>query len=130
MEEIKVKTIYKTLACAFVVMMLLTVATPVSYGQEYASDPQFKVKLDFNRWHDVNELWDDLKRLENAFPEFLKVRSVGKSYNGQEIMYMTINNPKTGPELSKAAMYIDANIHGNEIQGSEICLYTIGSANG
>jgi len=125
MEEIKVKTIYKTLACAFVVMMLTTVVSPVSYGQKSASDPQFKVKLDFDRWHDVNELWSDLKRLETAFPKFLKVGSVGKSHDGQEIMYMTINNPETGPELSKAAMYIDANIHGNEIQGSEICLYTI-----
>jgi len=125
MEEIKVKTIYKTLACAFVVVIITTVVSPVSYGQKYASDPQFKVKLDFNRWHDVNELWDDMKRLEKAFPTFLKLGSVGKSYKGQEIMYMTINNPETGPELSKAAMYIDANIHGNEIQGSEICLYTI-----
>ena len=119
------KTIYKTLASTFVILLIMTFATPLSYSQEYASDPQFRVKIDFNRWHDVNELWDDMKRLEKAFPEFLKVGSVGKSYNGQDIMYMTINNPKTGPEMSKAAMYIDANIHGNEIQGGEICLYTI-----
>jgi hypothetical protein len=38
---------------------------------------------------------------------------------------MTINNPDTGPELSKAAMYIEANVHGNEIQGGEVCLYTV-----
>lgn len=125
MEEIKVKTIYKTLACAFVIMTLMTFVSPVSFGQKYASDPQFKVKIDFNRWHDVNELWYDLDRLEKAFPKFLKVGSVGKSYNGQEIKYMTINNPETGAEFSKAAMYIDANIHGNEIQGGEICMYTI-----
>jgi hypothetical protein len=40
-------------------------------------------------------------------------------------MLMTINNPATGPEAGKAAMYIEANIHGNEIQGGEVCLYTI-----
>lgn len=125
MEENKVKTIYKTLACAFVILLIMTIVSPLSYAQESASDPQFKVKIDFNRWHDVNELWDDMRRLEKAFPKFLKMESVGKSYNGQDIMYMTINNPETGSELSKAAMYIDANIHGNEIQGGEICLYTI-----
>jgi hypothetical protein len=38
---------------------------------------------------------------------------------------MTINNPATGPEMGKAAMYVEANIHGNEIQGGEVCLYTI-----
>jgi hypothetical protein len=125
MEDKKVKTIYKSLACTFVIILMMTFVSPQSHAQKYASDPQFKVKIDFNRWHDVNELWDDMKRLEKAFPKHLKLASVGKSHNGQEIMYMTINNPDTGPELSKAAMYIDANIHGNEIQGGEVCLYTI-----
>ncbi|MDX1315436.1 MAG: M14 family metallopeptidase, partial [Eudoraea sp.] len=104
---------------------LLAFAAPVSQAQNYASDPQFKVKIDFNRWRDVNELWHDMRRLEKAFPEFLTMKSAGKSQNGQDIMYMIINNPATGPEMSKAAMYIDANIHGNEIQGGEVCLYTI-----
>jgi len=110
--------------------ILMTVAalvlSPVKVqGQKYFSDPQFKVKLDFNRWHDVNELWDDMARLQKAFPKFLKLESIGKSHDGRDIMAMTINNPETGPELSKAAMYVDANIHGNEIQGGEVCLYTI-----
>lgn len=89
------------------------------------SDPQFKVKLDFNRWHDCAEIKSDLLRLEKAWPKFLKYSSVGKSYDGKDMMLMTINNPDTGPEMSKAAMYVEANVHGNEIQGGEICLYTI-----
>jgi hypothetical protein len=89
------------------------------------SDPQFKVKLDFNRWHDCAEIKSDLLRLEKAWPKFLKYSSVGKSYDGKDMMLMTINNPDTGPELSKSGMYIEANVHGNEIQGGEICLYTI-----
>ena len=119
------KIIYKTLASAFVIVTLMTLASPLASGQNWASDPQFRVKIDFNRWHDVDELYYDMGRLEKAFPRFLKLESVGKSHNGQDIMCMTINNPETGPEMSKAAMYIDANIHGNEIQGGEICLYTI-----
>ena len=89
------------------------------------SDPQFKVKLDFNRWHDCAEIKADLLRMEKAWPKFLKYSSVGRSYDGKEMMLMTINNPDTGPEMSKAAMYIEANVHGNEIQGGEICLYTV-----
>jgi hypothetical protein len=90
-----------------------------------ASDPAFKVKIDFNRWHDVGELTADMKKLQAAFPKFLKLESIGKSHNGLDLMLMTINNPATGPEMGKAAMYIEANIHGNEIQGGEVCLYTI-----
>jgi hypothetical protein len=89
------------------------------------SEPKFKVKLDFDRWHDVAELQADLHTLAKAHPKFLKVISLGKSYDGRDIAGMIINNPDTGPDTSKPAMYIEANIHGNEIQGAEICLYTI-----
>jgi hypothetical protein len=96
-----------------------------SASGQAGSDPQFKIKLDFNRWHDTNELKADLLRLEKAFPRFLKYSSIGKSYEGRDMMLMTVNNPGTGPESSKPAMYIEANVHGNEIQGGEVCLYTI-----
>lgn len=89
------------------------------------SDPQFKVRLDFNRWHDVAELKSDFERLAKAWPKFLKLSSLGKSHGGRDIILMTINNPDTGAEMSKPAMYIEANVHGNEIQGSEVSLYTI-----
>ena len=89
------------------------------------SDPQFKVRLDFNRWHDTDEIKSDLQRLEKAWPKFLKYSSLGKSQAGKDMMLMTINNPDTGPEMSKPAMYIEANVHRNEIQGAEVCLYTV-----
>ena len=106
------------------ILPLLFLAAPTAFGQK-DSDPQFKVKIDFNRWHDIPELFADMKRMEKAWPKFLKLESVGKSHNGYDMMVMTINNPATGPELSKSAMWIDANNHGNEIQGCEVCLYTI-----
>ncbi len=90
-----------------------------------ASDAKFKVRLDFNRWHDYDELKEDMLTLEKAYPKFLKYSSLGKSHAGRDIMMMTINNPDTGGEMEKAAMYIEANVHGNEIQGSEVSLYTI-----
>ena len=103
----------------------LSLVPSVVNSQDYSSDPQFKVKIDFNRWHDVYELYDDMRRLEKAYPEFLTMESIGKSYNGLDIMVMKINNSKTGKELEKAAMQIEDNIHGKEIQGGEVCLYTI-----
>ena len=102
---------------------LLGLAASAGFAQQ-ASDPPFKVKLDFDRWHDVPELYADFQKLQAAFPKFLKFQSIGKSYEGRDLMVLTINNPETGPEMSKAAMYIEANVHGNEIQGAEVCLYT------
>jgi len=84
-----------------------------------------KVELSFNRYYDWEEVEAALNKLEKAYPKFLKLRSAGKSYQGRELWYMTINNPDTGREENKCAMYIDANIHGNEIQGGEVGIYTI-----
>lgn len=112
-----------------------SVPAPASAGavqaqaQDWATRPSsertFKVKLDFNRWHDVSELQAGMRALEKAYPKFLKYISLGKSYGGRDIAAMIVNNPDTGPDTAKPAMYIEANIHGNEIQGGEICLYTI-----
>ncbi len=118
------KSILKTSLIALIAAACLALNYMPGYSQS-ASDPQFKVKIDFNRWHDIPELKSDLQRLERAFPKFLKYSSVGQSYKGREMMLMTINNPDTGLEMDKSAIYIEANVHGNEIQGGEVCLYTV-----
>ena len=105
-------------------------ATPASRPAPAASafpssDPPYKTRIEVNRWHSHAELVADLRRLQQAFPKFLTLTSIGKSVEGRDIMAMTILNPDTGPEASKAGMYIEANVHGNEIQGAEVCLYTI-----
>jgi hypothetical protein len=84
-----------------------------------------KVELSFNHYYDWKEVEDALRKLEKAYPKFLKLRSIGKSFQGRELWYMTINNPDTGSEMQKCAMYMDANIHGNEVQGGEIGIYTV-----
>ncbi len=114
----------RTAACLlFLGTALFPMVRPLR-AQQF-SDPPIKVKIDFNRWHDVNELYADIRRLQQAWPKFLKTEVIGKSFGGREILMVTINNPDTGAEGSKAAMCIEANVHGNEIQGGEICLYTI-----
>jgi hypothetical protein len=118
------KTTTRILAALVFGAVLVAAGSSTAYSQK-ASDPPYKVKLDFNRWHDVPELYADFQRLQAAFPKFLKLQSIGKSAEGRDLMVMTINNPATGAELSKAAMYVEANVHGNEIQGAEVCLYTI-----
>ena len=84
---------------ALSLVALLTAFAGVSqtaFGQS-ASDAKFKVRLDFNRWHDYDELKADMLTLAEAYPKFLTYSSLGESHGGREIMMMTINNPDTGP---------------------------------
>ncbi len=108
-----------------VAALVLAVVPKAGLTQKYASDPQFKVKIDFDRWHDTAEIYADMRRMEQAWPKFVKVETIGRSVEGRELIAVHINNPDSGSEAGKAAMLIEANVHGNEIQGGEICLYTV-----
>ncbi len=79
--------------------------------------------LKFDHYYPYEEIGQAAKKLERAYPGFVKVRVIGKSVEGRNIWLITINNPATGDEFSKPAMYVEGNIHGNEIQGGETCLY-------
>ncbi|UCE21612.1 MAG: hypothetical protein JSV46_05200 [Candidatus Aminicenantes bacterium] len=84
-----------------------------------------EVKLSFDHFYNTAELTAALKALQKANPQFMKMVSLGKTYQGRDIWGVILNNPKTGPAEHKSGFYIDGNIHGNEIQGTEVALYAI-----
>ena len=45
------------------------------------------------------------------------------SVESREMRVYTLANPKTGAEADKPAMWVDGNVHGNEVQGGEAVLY-------
>lgn len=117
------KIIYTIIISSLIILFY----SSLLFGQNYLPRKWYtrKVNLSFNRYYDWQEMEQALRTLEKAYPKYLKLRSIGKTFQGKEMWYMTINNPETGAELDKCAMYIDANIHGNEVQGGEVGLYTI-----
>lgn len=84
-----------------------------------------RVDLTFDRFYNYTEMVDAMQRLQSEYPKLLTLESLGRSSEGRYMWMMTINNPATGSDRDKPAMFIDANVHGNEIQGAEVCLYTI-----
>ncbi|UCE05055.1 MAG: peptidase M14 [bacterium] len=117
----------KILRSILTLTLAILFCNSITFGQSYLPRKwnTRKINLQFNRYYDWNEMEQALRILESAYPKFLKLSSIGRTFQGREMWYMTINNPDTGDEMDKCAMYIDANIHGNEIQGGEVCLYTI-----
>jgi Zinc carboxypeptidase len=84
-----------------------------------------RVDLSFNHYYDYDELAEAMQQIAFAYPELVEVRSIGKSRQGRD-MWLAIVNPKKGPpDTDKPAMFIDGNIHGNEIQAAETVLYTL-----
>ena len=84
---------------------------------------EIKVPLRFDHYYTYEQVTEALKALNRAYPEITMIEEVGKSEEGRIIWALTINNPKTGQALAKPGVYVDGNIHGNEIQAGEVCLY-------
>lgn len=84
-----------------------------------------KVDIQWNRWYTPDQITTQLKDLVKAYPKLLSLASFGLSPGGHELWVVTLNNPATGPDTSKPAMWIDGNIHGNEIQAAETVVYSI-----
>jgi len=93
-----------------------------TYAQD-ASESKIEVPLRFDRYYDYREVIDAMEALQKAYPQLTKLDMIGKSEEGREIYALTINNNETGDELTKPGVYVDGNIHGNEIQAGEVCLY-------
>ena len=82
-----------------------------------------RVEMPWNRLVDMAGLYDRMDRLAAEWPELLSYEVIGHSVEGRELRVYTLNDPTTGPDTSKPAMWIDGNIHGNEVQGSEAVVY-------
>lgn len=84
-----------------------------------------KVEIPFNRYYKYAELEDWLKQIAKAYPDIVDLVNIGKSGEGRDLWVAIVNSPKTGPHTSKPAMWIDGNVHGNEIQAGEAVLYSL-----
>jgi len=102
---------------AFTILALTVVAVMFTQAQEV------KVPLRFDFYYSYEKMAEAMKALNTAYPEFTKLDEVGRSEEGRIIWALTINNPKTGEPFTKPGVYVDGNIHGNEIQAGEVCLY-------
>jgi len=106
-------------------LLLMAFAAPLAAQPFTQPDRDPNVNLRWDRYYDYDQVTDALEQLVDAYPQFLTLESIGESWEGRDIWLVTINNPETGPDHEKAAFYSDANIHGNEIQGTEVTLYMI-----
>jgi hypothetical protein len=108
--------------------MLSTAAlaqTPEQMFKAAGSPVNPKVAVTWNKYYDHKGLGEICKKIAAAYPNLAKFETIGKSYEGRDLWLLTITDFKKGGDPNrKPGMYIDGNIHSNEIQGAEFALYT------
>jgi len=83
-----------------------------------------KVQASWNKYYTYEGIAEMCKKLAKEYPDLVTMESAGKSYQGRDIIALTISDKKVQDPSHKPGFYIDGNIHSNEIQGSEMALYT------
>jgi hypothetical protein len=84
-----------------------------------------RVEIPWNRLYDYEEIYAHMDRLAAAWPELVSYEVIGHSVESREMRVYTLNNPATGADTAKPAMWVDGNIHGNEVQGGEAVVYLL-----
>lgn len=86
--------------------------------------PNPKVQVSWNRYYDYKGLTDIMQRIVRAYPDLARMESMGKSTQGRDMNVLIVTDFKSGrTDRQKPAFWTDANIHSNELQGSEMALY-------
>ena len=104
-------------------IIIFTLLISFAFIAKSETKGKIEVPLRFDRYYNYDEVNEALKVLNKAYPELTKLEIIGKSDEGRDIYALTINNLKTGEAVTKPGVYVDGNIHGNEIQAGEVCLY-------
>jgi murein tripeptide amidase MpaA len=79
--------------------------------------------VEFNRFYRYEELTGLLQSIAEEHPDFVRLESLGKSYEGRDIWLLRVTNFKSGPDTEKPAFWVDGNIHASEVSASTACLY-------
>ncbi len=108
-------------------MMIVSVAATCAVPHLAAAQPHTpsRVDLAWNRYYEHDEINDAMRRIARAYPDLVRIESIGESLQGREMLVAVVNPKDSGDDLEKPAMWIDGNIHGNEIQAGEVVLYTL-----
>jgi hypothetical protein len=104
---------------------LSTIIAPALLACAQQSGGQWspKVEIPWNRYYTHGELQAQMNRLEKAFPNFVSQEQIGNSFEGRPMIVYTVGNQQSSDPHTRPAMWVDGNVHGNEVQGGEAVVY-------
>ncbi|MFC1783108.1 M14 family metallopeptidase, partial [Planctomycetota bacterium] len=109
-------------------LMLTVNVEPASAQKKLQDNPGgYHGELDFpiswKRYYNYAETVDILHRMAKQYPHLCDITNIGKSRMGRDMYVLTITAKETGDHSTKAAMWVDGAVHGNEINGVMCSLY-------
>jgi len=79
----------------------------------------------FDHYYKYDELARILNEFAQEFPNLARLESIGKSYEGRDVLLMTLTNFTAGAAKEKPALWVDGNLHASEVSPASACVYFI-----
>ena len=88
---------------------------------EYSSGEE----LSFDKFHSLEVIAHWLEKWSKEYPGLTDLYVVEKSFEGRDILQMTITNKSTGKHTDKPAAYFEGNRHSGEVTSAESVMWLI-----
>ena len=82
----------------------------------------FSKDMKFDCYHDFKEMSQFLKDAHKKYPQFTKLESIGKSYEGRDLWVLTVTDFSTGEPENKPGIWIDGGVDSDEVIATEAAL--------
>jgi|TARA_B110000263_G_scaffold159184_1_gene138334 hypothetical protein len=82
----------------------------------------FSTNMKFDCYHDFKEMSQFLKDAHKKYPQFTKLESIGKSYEGRDLWVLTITDFSSGEPENKPGIWIDGGVDSDEVIATEAAL--------
>jgi len=90
----------------------------------FTARPDQRVQLDFQHYYTLGELEIALNSLASAYPEFLRLESMGKSPGGHELWILTATQLADGDPGLKPGLLVASGLGERDLWGTEMALFT------
>jgi hypothetical protein len=84
-------------------------------------DP-FSRSMKFDCYHDYEEMVQFLKDVNQKYPQYTDLVSIGKSYQGRDLWLITITDFKSGKPEDKPGIWVDGGVDSDEVIATEAAL--------
>lgn len=112
-------------ACCAAALLFASPPARAQDGRRLTAPADVRVQLDLQHFYLPRDLQVTLSALDTAYPEFLRLESLGRSASGSELWVMTIAR-KEGLELARRpGVLIVAGLGLEDLAATELALHTI-----
>jgi hypothetical protein len=109
------------ISMAIVALMLVSPTAVALPGIDFDRPPNW---FEDHVYHHHADLTTELKELQEDYPQYVDLTSIGSSVRGRALWNIRITDPQV-PAEGKTRIYIDGEHHGNEYLGGELCILLI-----